>query len=108
MLTLIRTTAKATISHYRRGVLPADLEWKIGTQIERGEHDQAQVIPGGTRFIDNGGQPLQAISAAPSTSGDEFITVAAFASDTVRTGDRLTINLGVRFDHSRAISQDLD
>ena len=32
---------------------------------------------------------------------------AAFASDAITVGDRLTINAGVRFDHSRAISQDL-
>ena len=36
-----------------------------------------------------------------------FITAAAFASDAITVGDRLTINAGVRFDHSRAISQDL-
>ena len=35
------------------------------------------------------------------------ITAAAFASDAITLGDRLTINAGVRFDHSRAISQDL-
>ena len=32
---------------------------------------------------------------------------SAFASDAITLGDRLTINAGVRFDHSRAISQDL-
>ena len=37
-LTLIRTTAKATISHYRPGLLGADHQWKIGGQVERGEH----------------------------------------------------------------------
>ena len=36
-----------------------------------------------------------------------FITAAAFASDAITVGDRLTINAGLRFDHSRAISQDL-
>ena len=36
-LTLIRTTAKATLSHYRPGLLGADHQWKIGGQIEQGE-----------------------------------------------------------------------
>ena len=37
-----------------------------------------------------------------------FITAAAFASDALTVGDRLTtISAGLRFDHSRAISQDL-
>ena len=36
-----------------------------------------------------------------------FVTAAGFISDAITVGDRLTINAGVRFDHSRAISQDL-
>jgi hypothetical protein len=106
-LTLIRTTAKATLSHYQRGLFAADHEWKVGTQLEKGEHSQPQVIPGGVRFVDSIGQPFQAISAPPSNSGGQFITVAGFASDALTIGERLTINAGVRFDHNRAISQDL-
>jgi hypothetical protein len=106
-LTLIRTTAKATLSHYRPAFFAADHQWKIGTQIEKGEHYQPAVIPGGVRYVDNSGQPFQVISSAPSNSGGEFITAAAFASDTLTMGERLTINAGMRFDHSRAISQDL-
>jgi len=106
-LTLIRTTVKATLSQYRSALVGADHEWKIGTQIERGEHFQSAVIPGGTRFVDDNGQPFQAISAAASDSGGLFITTSAFASDALTIGNRLTINAGLRFDHSRAISQDI-
>jgi hypothetical protein len=106
-LTLIRTTAKATLSHYRPGLLAADHQWKVGAQIEKGEHYQPAVIPGGVRYVDDNAMPYQAVSSPPSNSGGEFITAAAFASDTLTIGERLTINAGVRFDHSRAISQDL-
>jgi len=106
-LTLIRTTAKATLSHYQRGLFAADHEWKVGTQVEKGEHQQPQAIPGGIRYVDNNGQPFQAISAPASNSGGQFMTIAAFASDALILGERLTVNAGVRFDHSRAISQDL-
>src|SRR5262249_10103938 len=82
-LTLIRTTAKATLSHYQRRFLALDHEWKIGTSVERGEHYQPQVIPGGTKFVDNNGQPFQAISSLPSITGGQFVTAAAFASDAV-------------------------
>jgi hypothetical protein len=105
---LVRTTAKATLTHYQRQLLSGDHEWKIGTQIEKGEHNQTQLIPTGVRFIDNGDQRFQAISAPASTAGGQFITVAAFVSDALTIGDRLTINAGLRFDRSRAISQDLD
>jgi hypothetical protein len=106
-LTLIRTTLKATLSHYRPGLFAADHQWKVGTQLERGEHDQPSLIPSGVRFVDDNGRPFQAISSAPSNSGGQFITAAAFASDALTIGERLTINAGVRFDHSRAVSQDL-
>jgi hemin uptake protein HemP len=106
-LTLIRTTAKATLSHYLPGLLGADHQWKIGGQVERGEHHGPSVIPTGVRFVDSNGQPSQAISSDPSNSGGLFITPSAFVSDALTVGDRLTINAGLRFDHSRAISQDL-
>ncbi len=43
----------------------------------------------------------------PSHEGGVVVTASAFASDTISVGSRLTINAGVRFDNSRAISQDL-
>jgi hypothetical protein len=105
--TIARTTGKATLSHYRSGWLRADHEWKIGVQVERGDHHAATIIPTGVRFVDSNGQPSQAISSAPSHVGGAFFTTGAFASDALTIGDRLTLNLGVRYDHSRAISQDL-
>ena len=106
-LTLIRTTAKATLNHYRPSLLGADHQWKIGGQIEKGEGYGPSIIPTGVRFVDDNGRPFQAISSDPSMTGGSFITAAAFASDAITVGDRLTISAGVRFDHSRAISQDL-
>jgi hypothetical protein len=106
-LTLIRTTAKATLTHYQRGLFGTDHEWKVGTQVEKGEHFAPGVIPTGVRFVDNNGAPFQAISRDPATNGGQFITAALFATDALRIGDRLTINAGLRFDHSRAILQDL-
>jgi hypothetical protein len=104
-LLLVRTTAKATLTHYQHGPF-ADHQWKGGAQFEQGRHEQPQVIPGGVRFVDNNGQPFQTISSPPSNSGGEFDTFAAFATDAM-TISRVTINAGVRFDHSRAISQNV-
>jgi hypothetical protein len=107
-LVLIRTSAKATLSHYRPKLLGADHEFKVGTQIERGEHYGPTIIPGGVRYIDNIGQPFQAISAPPTKAGGLFNTAAVFAMDSMTIGARVTINAGIRFDHSQAISQDLN
>jgi outer membrane receptor protein involved in Fe transport len=104
---LHRTTAKATLTHYRPGFAGADHEWKVGGQAETGGHNALVIIPTGTRYIDSAGQPFQAVSRGPATPGGEFITAGAFASDAMTFGDRLTVNAGIRFDHSRAISPDL-
>ena len=108
-LTISRTTAKATLSHYQRELLGADHQWKVGTQVERGWHHAINIIPTGTRYVDDIGAAgaSQAVSRDPSQEGGELQSAAAFASDAMTLGDRLTINAGVRFDHSRAISQDL-
>jgi hypothetical protein len=106
-LTLIRTTAKATLNHYRPALAGADHQWKVGTEIEKGEGHGPNVIPTGVRYEDSDGQPLRSISSEPSHTGGMFVTASAFVSDAITIGDRLTVNAGLRFDHSRAISQDL-
>ena len=106
-LTIARTTAKATMSHYQAGWLGADHDWKIGGQVERGGHHATSVIPTGVRFVDDTGRPFRSISSNPSHAGALFVTAAAFASDALTLGERLTINAGLRFDHTRAFSQDL-
>jgi hypothetical protein len=106
-LTIQRTTAKSTLSHYRTGLLGVDHQVKVGGQVERGEHQSPNLIPTGVRFVDNAGQPFQAVSRPPSIDGGVSLSVAAFASDALTVGSRLTINAGLRYDSARAISQDL-
>jgi Carboxypeptidase regulatory-like domain/TonB dependent receptor-like, beta-barrel len=106
-LTLIRTTGKATLSHYRPRLWGADHEWKIGGQVEKGEHRVTSIIPSGARFMDRNGNPSQRIARAPFQIGGQFVTASVFVSDAVTMGSRLTATGGLRFDHSRAVSQDL-
>jgi len=106
-LRIARTTVKATISRYRPGLLGADHEWKTGAQVERGGHHAFNTIPTGVRYMDNAGAPSQSISSAPSHVGAQFVSAAAFASDAITLGNRFTLSAGLRFDHNRAISQDL-
>jgi Carboxypeptidase regulatory-like domain/TonB dependent receptor len=106
-ITLGRSSVKATLSHYRPGLFRADHEWKLGGQVEDGGHHISSVAPTGERFVDSNGQPSEKVSKTPSHIGGQFVTAAAFVSDAVTVGDRLTINAGLRFEHNRAISQDL-
>lgn len=106
-LLLARLTAKAVLHHYRAGWLGADHQLRAGTSLERGDHRGPAVIPGGVRYVDSNGQPFQAVYREPSTEGGQFDTAALFASDTITIGDRITVNAGLRFDHNRAVSQDI-
>ncbi len=99
-LTIRRTSVKATINHYRPGFLGADHQWKAGVQIEKANHDAQNFTPTGVRFVDSGGEPFQAICAIRPSNGGSFITAAVFATDAITIGERLTINAGVRFDHT--------
>ncbi len=106
-LKIARLTTKSTFSHYRPGMLGADHQFKIGGQVERGEHQSRGLIPGGKRYVDANGVPSEEISSPPSNIGGVSVTGAVFASDAITLGNRVTINAGLRFDHSRALHQDL-
>ena len=106
-LMLDRFTAKALLHRYQSGALGTEHHVKLGTQFERGEHRLRQAFPGGVQFSDNNGAPSEATFRGPSIAGGVFITTALFASDSVTFKDRVTADAGLRFDHTRAISQDL-
>ena len=103
---LDRITAKALLHRYQSGWLGGDHELKMGTQVEDGNHYGVTTLASGVRYVDNNTAPFQAIYRTPSISGGEFVTAALFASDAF-TLKRVTINAGLRYDHTRAISQDL-
>ena len=96
-----------SLSHYRSFLASAH-DLKVGVQVEQGANTAWTAFQGGVvSYTDNAGQPVQATFRQPATSGGEFLTTGLYAMDSVRFADRFTINLGVRFDHDRAISQDL-
>ena len=103
----LRTMVKATLSHHRAGWFGADHEWRVGVQVDRGEHRAVAVIPGGVRSLYTNGVLSQSTQQEPANSGGRFVTAAAFVSDAIQLGGRVTINPGLRFDHSRASTQDV-
>jgi outer membrane receptor protein involved in Fe transport len=106
-LRLVRTTVAASLTEYR-SAFGREHELKFGTQVEDGQHSTWTAFPSGVvSYTDNAGQPIQGTFRQPSTTGGEFVTVGLYGMDTVRINDRFTANLGLRFDHARAISPDL-
>ena len=76
-------------------------------QVEKGEHFVDNTTPTGVRYVDNNGQPFQAIYREPVVAGGAFLTTGLFITDAITVGPRTTMNAGLRFDHTRAFSQDL-
>jgi hypothetical protein len=103
----VRTTVKATLSHHRAGWFGADHEWRMGGQVDRGEHRAVSILPTGTSSVFTNGVMTQQTVQGPNNSGGRFVTAALFVSDALRLGGRVTVNPGLRFDHSRAVNQDV-
>jgi len=101
----VRWSGKGTLTYYRNKFAGADHEIKTGVALDRGEHSALVVIPTGMRRLTRGSGLIQTITTAPSNAGGRFIASSAFVSDALTFRDRLTVTAGVRFEHSRAISQ---
>ncbi|MGH9390012.1 MAG: TonB-dependent receptor plug domain-containing protein, partial [Vicinamibacteria bacterium] len=95
------------LTHYARDFLEAEHDFKFGVQFVRGGHDGFYGYPGGAFYYDYAGEPYLAYFREPFRYGGESHNLGVFAEDTLRLGDRLTVNLGIRFDRSQALSQDL-
>ena len=103
-----------THSHHRQGdaqSLPArvfggDHQWKIGAQVEKGEHTSRKSSPPASGSSTTTGSRFRR-SPAPLPSRRPVHHGGGIRQRRPDDADRLTINAGMRFDHSRAISQDL-
>ena len=62
---LDRITAKAMLHRYQSAWLGADHDFKVGTQVEDGNHYGTSTLAGGVRYVDNNGAPFQAIYRTP-------------------------------------------
>jgi outer membrane receptor protein involved in Fe transport len=114
-----QATASAKISHFADSFLGSSHDFKFGVQyVNGGVHDAVTAYNDYittynytyTDYYGNSstyklayGYQYQPFSYGGTTTG-----VGVFFDDTVRVNDRLTLNLGVRFDHNVAGIPDLD
>jgi hypothetical protein len=102
-----RTTAAASLSYFITGLPGGTHMIKAGVQFERGAHDQNGGPTGGATYTDNAGRPFEVRLRDPFVEGGAFNTGAVFLDDVIRVANRLTLNVGVRYDRTRAVSPDL-
>lgn len=97
-----RNQANATLTHFADDFLAGDHEFKVGVQFNRGSTDTYGGYGGGKFYYDFGGEPYLLYEWDTNRYGGTVINVGGFIDDSWKVSNRLTINLGLRFDHHDA------
>jgi hypothetical protein len=103
----VRLAANAKLTHFASDFLGADHDFKFGSQFVHGSTNTLYAYTGGAHFYTYNGAPYYAYFREPYVYGGSFRNVGMFAEDALKIKDRLTLNVGVRYDYNKAISQDV-
>jgi outer membrane receptor protein involved in Fe transport len=95
-----QTTLSGTVTHHADDFLNGSHDFKFGVQYSNGSNLQNSARIGGISYTDYFGLPYRAtVSDVTATTG-RVRSTGAFVQDNWTVNSRLTLNLGVRFDHS--------
>lgn len=103
-----RIQVNGAVSHFADDFLNGDHDFKFGVQFNRGLSDVIQGYWGGVAYFDWMGEPYVAYYWMPSHIGGLNKQFALFLDDSWTMSDRLTLNLGVRFDYNHGSIPDYD
>jgi hypothetical protein len=95
-----RQQASASLSYFAENFLGGDHDFKIGVQYNGGTAENVGGYTGGRFYYDYAGYPYYMYEQDVFSYGGVVHSVVAFADDSWKIGKRLTVNLGLRFDHS--------
>jgi outer membrane receptor protein involved in Fe transport len=95
-----KTGVNAKVSHFADKFLGGSHDFKFGVQYNRGGGDYT--VGYNDYIYTYGGTPAYGYTQLPFKQNGQMNNLGFFADDTFRIGDRLTLNLGVRYDHSKA------
>ena len=91
------------LSHYAADFLGADHDFKFGLQYVNGWTEGHYGYTNDAIYYDYAGEPYYGLFRERYDYGGQFENRGAFAQDIVRIGDRLTLELGVRFESHRTL-----
>jgi outer membrane receptor protein involved in Fe transport len=95
-----KTGVNAKISHFADSFLGGSHDFKFGIQYNQGGGNYTN---GYNDYIyTSGGVPQYGYTQLPFKQNGQMKNVGAFFDDTYRLGEHLTLNLGLRYDHSKA------
>ena len=96
-----RIQVNTAVSHFAEDFIKGDHDFKFGVQFNRGYSDIIEGYWGGVTYIDWMGYPYAAYVWNPEHIGGLVHQLGAFVDDSWRLSNRLTLNLGLRFDYSK-------
>jgi len=103
-----RTQVNGTVSHYAQDFLNGHHEFKAGVQYSHGYSDLIYGYIGGVQYYDWMNEPYVAYFRTPWHYSGMSDQLGFFVDDTWQVSDRLTANLGLRFDYNHASIPELD
>ena len=99
-----KTAASAKLSHFADDFLGGDHDFKFGIQYSGGGADW---VVDYNDYIYTYGEGAErygyGLTRIPYNYGGEMKAIGFYADDSFRAGSRLTVNAGIRYDHSRAL-----
>jgi hypothetical protein len=96
-----RMQVNTTLTYYAEDFVGGDHDFKVGVQLNRGESHPAGGYPGNAYYFDLRGQPYRVYQRNPHHYGGKVQGIGMFVDDTIKVGERLTVNAGLRFDFNK-------
>jgi len=103
-----RIQANVTLSHYADEFIKGNHDFKVGVQFSRGHYAGTYSYSGGVAYYDYDGYPYAAYFQDPYNYGASVTKIGVFFDDSWSISKRLTLNLGLRFDHQNGDIFDVD
>ncbi|MFQ5721466.1 MAG: TonB-dependent receptor plug domain-containing protein, partial [Candidatus Aminicenantales bacterium] len=95
-----RDQANATFTYYAEDFFQGDHDFKIGVQYTKAKSEWTGGYSGGKWYYLYYGYPYYLYEQDPFMYGATSNAIGVFINDSWKIGDRLTVNLGLRFDHN--------
>jgi outer membrane receptor protein involved in Fe transport len=103
-----RTTIDASLAHSASDFIKGSHDFKFGFQTQYATQVTNTLTFGNVTYTDLNSQPYTATYKAPAVTGGRLQQNGGYVQDNWSVNDRLTLNLGVRFDHTAGDIQALD
>jgi len=95
----LKLQINGALSHFADDFIKGSHEFKVGVQYTRGTAKSHGSYSGGVVYYLYYGEPYSAYFQAPYSDGESVNRLGVFFDDAWSITKRLTLNLGLRFDH---------